>query len=201
MKNGGAGLCGLYARLPALLRSGFGATGDAALILPGGRTMNAKRLFLASLILALALASTACGITSVRTEGGELTISVNLSEDQVNGIYDRVITADIDDDFLFEEVSSIDLLEPNIIRAFGTTADGASGSYDVTIDAVDEALQLEVVAVDIPGVTMDDPRVEAANDELAQAFLDSASSGDDGGVAEVAVVNEELIFTVRAPLN
>jgi hypothetical protein len=164
--------------------------------------MNAKRLLLACLILALALATSACGITSLSTEGGELAISVNLSEDQVNTLFGTVFRNNTDDDFLFEEISSIDLIEPNVIRAFGTTSDGASGSYDVTIDVVDEALRLEVVAVDVPGITLDDPRVQAANDELAAAFLESArSEGEDGGVAEVAVVDDELVFTIRAPLE
>ncbi len=164
--------------------------------------MNAKRLLLASLMLVMALATSACGTTSFSTEGGELTISVNLSEDQVNGLVGRIINSDTDDDFLFEDVSRVDLIEPNLIRAFGTTVEGTSGSYDTTIDAVDEALQLEVVAVDIPGVTMEDPRVQAANDELAQAFLDSArSDGEGGGMADVAVVDDELIFTIKAPLD
>lgn len=163
--------------------------------------MNAKRLLLASLILVLALASSACGVTSVSTEGGELTISVNLSENQVNTLFGTVFRNNTDDDFLFEDISSIDLMEPNVIRAFGTTADGATGSYDVTIDVVDQALQMEVVAVDVPGITLDDPRVQAANDELAAAFTESASSGNDGGVAEAAVVDDELIFTIKAPLD
>jgi hypothetical protein len=164
--------------------------------------MNVKRLFLASLMLALALVTSACGITSVSTEGGELTISVNLSEDQVNGIIGNTFRDNTGDDFLLEDISGVDLIEPNVMRVSGTTAEGTSGSYDMTIDAVDETLQLAVVAVDIPGVTMDDPRVQAANDELAQAFLDSArSDGEGGGVAEVAVVDDELIFTIRAPIE
>ena len=164
--------------------------------------MNAKRLFVAVMILALALVSTACGVMSVSTEGGELTINVNLSESQANRLIGNVITSNEGDDFLFTEISSVDLIEPNIMRVSGSTADGASGTYDLTIDVVDEALKIEVVAVDVPGVTLDDPRVQAANDELAQAFLDSArSDGESGGVADVAVVADELIFTIKAPLN
>jgi len=164
--------------------------------------MNAKRLFVAVMILALALVSTACGVMSVSTEGGELTINVNLSESQANRLIGNVITSNEGDDFLFTEISSVDLIEPNIMRVSGSTADGASGTYDLTIDVVDEAIKIEVVAVDVPGVTLDDPRVQAANEELAQAFLDSArSDGEDGGVADVAVVADELIFTIKAPLN
>jgi hypothetical protein len=163
--------------------------------------MNAKRLFLAILILVLALATSACGVTSIGREGDELTINVNLSEDQVNALFGTVFRNNTDDDFLFEDISSVDLIEPNVIRAFGETADGESGSYDVTIDVVDQALKLEVVAVDVPGVTLDDPRVQAANEELTQAFRESANSTDEGGVAEVGVVDDELIFTIRAPLD
>lgn len=164
--------------------------------------MKAKRLLIAVMILALALISAACGVMSVSTEGGELTINVNLNESQANRLIGNVFTSNDGDDFLFTEIASVDLIEPNIMRVSGSTADGVSGTYDLTIDVVDEALKIEVVAVDVPGVTLDDPRVQAANDELAQAFLDSArSDGERGGVADVAVVADELIFTIKAPLN
>lgn len=164
--------------------------------------MKAKRLLIAVMILALAVISAACGVMSVSTEGGELTISVNLNESQANRLIGNVFTSNEGDDFLFTEIASVDLIEPNIMRVSGSTADGVSGTYDLTIDVVDEAVKIEVVAVDVPGVTLDDPRVQAANDELAQAFLDSArSDGESGGVADVAVVADELIFTIKAPLN
>lgn len=164
--------------------------------------MNAKRGFVASLLLVLSLALTACGIMSVSTEDGELTISVNVSETQANRIVSNAIGGDKEDDFLFDDVTSVDLMEPNVIRIFGTTADGVSGSYDMTIGVVDEAIRLEVVAVDVPGITLDDPRVQSANDELAKAFLDSARTDNEaGGVTEVAVVGDELVFTIKAPLN
>jgi len=164
--------------------------------------MNAKRLLAAGLVLVLALVSTACGIMSVSTEGGELTIGVNISENQVNTLIGNVFQTDTGDEFLFDEITSVDLLEPNVMRVFGTMADGTAGSYDMTIDAADETLQLEVVAVDVPGVTLDDPRVQAANDELAEAFLNNArSDGESGGVTDVAVVADELVLTIKAPLN
>lgn len=164
--------------------------------------MNAKRLLVAGLVLVLALVSTACGIMSVSTEGGELTIGVNISESRVNTLIGNVFRADSGDEFLFEEITSVDLMEPNVMRVFGATADGTTGSYDMTIDAAAETLKIEVIAVDVPGVTLDDPRVQAANDELAKAFLNSArSGGEGGGVADVAVVNDELVLTIKAPLN
>lgn len=163
--------------------------------------MIAKRLLVTCLLLVFSLVSTACGITSVSTEGGELTMSVNLSESQTNRLIDTVFTNNDGDDYLFTEITGVDLVEPNIMRVSGTTADGASGTYDLTIGVVDEAIEIEVVAVDVPGVTMDDPRVQAANDELERAFLQNASSESDGGVTEIAVVGDELVFTIKAPLN
>src|SRR5690606_12291356 len=164
--------------------------------------MNAKRLLAAGLVLVLALVSTACGIMSVSTEGGELTIGVNISENQVNTLTGNVFQTDTGDEFLFDQITSVDLLEPNVMRVFGTTADGTAGRYHMTTDPADETLQLEVVAVDVPGVTLDDPRVQAANDELAEAFLNNArSDGESGGVTDVAVVADELVLTIKAPLN
>jgi len=163
--------------------------------------MIAKRLLIACLLLAFALVSTACGIASVSTEGGELTITVNVSESQANRLIDNVFTSNDGDDYLFTQITGVDLIEPDIMRVSGTTADGASGTYDLTIGVVDEAIKIEVVAVDVPGVTMDDPRVQAANDELERAFLENASSDGGGGVTNVAVVGDELVFTIKAPLN
>lgn len=163
--------------------------------------MIAKRLLIACLLLVFALVSTACGIASVSTEGGELTIIVNVSESQANRLIDNVFTSNDGDDYLFTQITGVDLIEPDIMRVSGTTADGASGTYDLTIGVVDEAIKIEVVAVDVPGVTMDDPRVQAANDELERAFLENASSDGGGGVTNVAVVGDELVFTIKAPLN
>lgn len=164
--------------------------------------MKVKRLFLSGMLLALALVSTACGIASVSTEGGELVIEVNMSEDQVNRLINGSLINNEGDDFLFTEVSSVDLMEPNIIRVAGSMDDGTSGTYDMTIDVVDRAIKIEVVAVDVPGVTMDDPRVQAGNDELAAAFLENVrSDADDSGMSEVAVVDDELVFTITAPLD
>jgi len=163
--------------------------------------MIAKRLLIACLLLAFALVSTACGIASVSTEGGELTIIVNVSESQANRLIDNVFTSNDGDDYLFTQITGVDLIEPDIMRVSGTTADGASGTYDLTIGVVDEAIKIEVVAVDVPGVTMDDPRVQAANDELERAFLENASSDGGDGVINVAVVGDELVFTIKAPLN
>jgi hypothetical protein len=163
--------------------------------------MSAKRLLLVGLFLALVAATAACGM-SVSTEDGELTITVAMSEDRVNGLMTGVIDSNTDDDFLLAEVTSVDLIEPNIIRVAGVTHDGAAGSYDMTIAAVDETIRLEVVAVDAPGVTLDDPRIQAVNDELAQAFLaDASAESGGGGLSEVAVVDDELIFTIREPLE
>jgi hypothetical protein len=163
--------------------------------------MSVKRLLLVGLFLTLVAATAACGM-SVSTEGGELTITVAMSEDRVNGLMTGVIDGNTDDDFLLAEVTSVDLIEPNIIRVAGVTHDGAAGSYDLTIAAVDETIRLEVVAVDAPGVTLEDPRIQAVNDELTEAFLaDARAEGGDGGVTEVAVVDDELVFTIRAPLE
>lgn len=164
--------------------------------------MKKQQWLVALVIMALSLALVACGALSISTDDGVLTVNVKLNEDQVNGIIARVFTDDVNDEFLFKQLDSIDLIEPDVIRVFGTTADGVSGSYDMTVAAENEALKFEVVAVDIPGVTMDDPRIQSANDELAQAFLDTAAeSNSGGGIAEAAVVDDELVLTITAALE
>jgi hypothetical protein len=71
----------------------------------------------------------------------------------------------------------------------------------MTMEAVDGALQIEVAAVNIPGVSMEDPRIAEANSKLAEAFLDQVQSPDAGEFTDVSVVGGELKFTFQTPFN
>jgi hypothetical protein len=163
--------------------------------------MRSKTLVL--LITAvLAVVLSACEVFGINIDGGKLTVDVTLNEEQVNGLIARATAANgrTDTDFLLDNITRIEMIEPNTIRVFGDVA-GMEGSYDMTIDAVDGALQIRVAAVDIPGITMDDPRIQEAQSKLGQAFLDQVQSGDPGHFTDISVIDNELKFAFEAPLN
>jgi len=154
------------------------------------------------LIAILLLTITGCGIANIRTEGGQLAVDVNMSESQVNSLINLAIrqSGSVTSDFLLDQVTSVDLIEPDTMRVFGS-AGGVEGSYDLTINAADGALQLAVVAVDIPGVSMDDPRIEKANEELTAAFTNSARSQNDGRFTNAGVEGDQLTMTIEVALD
>lgn len=164
-----------------------------------------RKMAVAFLVLLLALAATACG--SFQIQDGVVTIDFSISEATVNRIIDSAMRNSVDrgDDVLFDEVTGVDLIEPDIIRVFGTaTVDGnpVQGSYDLRIGAESGALRLEVANVDVPGVTLDDPRLVQANAEMAAAFADQIEAERGRGVISRAEIRDgELQLLIEAPLE
>ncbi len=164
------------------------------------------RRILFGAIAVLMLALSACNM--VRIEDGMLSIDVTVTEAMLNTIVERAnreANARRSEDVLFDEVTRIDLIEPDIIRVFGEAeVDGVvrSGSYDVQIGATSGALQLAIVDVDVEGVTLDDPRLADANAELQEAFADQVQSeGGNGPISSARIEDGALKLEIDAPLN
>jgi hypothetical protein len=164
--------------------------------------MKFKTIFILALLALLALALSACGIAGISREGNRLTVDVNMSEAQVNNLIGLVVRRgnSVTSDFLLDQITSVDLIEPDTIRVNGT-ADGVAGNYDATINAADGTLRIVVVDVDIPGISLDDPRIEEANRELTEAFVNSASAENDGRFTSAAVSDDQLTITIEVDLG
>lgn len=143
-----------------------------------------------------------CGIANIRTEGGQLAVDVNMSESQVNSLINLAISrsGNVTSDFLLDQISSVDFIEPDTMRVFGS-AGGVEGSYDMTISAADGALQIAVADVNVPGISMDDPRIEKANEALTTSFTNSARSENDGRFTNAAVEGDQLTITIEVALG
>ncbi len=166
--------------------------------------MKQSRLLALVLGVFLLVGTTACDI--IQVNDGVVTVNVGISESTVNAIIDRTLATgqETESDFLFQQITGVDLIEPDTVRVFGNFDENGSpvvGSYDLTVASADGRLQMQVARVDVPGVGVDDPRVQAANSALARAFQQQAQSESDGRFTSVQVADGELRFTIEAPLN
>lgn len=154
------------------------------------------------MLIALLVTLTGCGIADIRREGGQLAVDVNMSESQVNSLINLAIrnSGNVTSDFLLDQITSVDFIEPDTMRVFGS-AGGVEGSYDMTISAADGAMQIAVAEVNIPGITMDDPRIEKANESLTAAFTNSARSENDGRFTNAGIEGDQLTITIEVALG
>lgn len=162
-----------------------------------------QKLFLGLVgILALLLAACGSGLNINVDENGNLGISVELAEDTVNSLIKNAI-ANGDNSGnvgnIFTEVTSVDM-KPGMITVNGnrTGADGAaiSGSFDLSLATDGGKLQARITAVNIPDLTLESPEVTKANEDLQQAFAQSASDSDQVQFNSVEITDTSLKFVI-----
>lgn len=166
--------------------------------------MRQLRVFVVLAAFLMVLGLPACNM--VQINNGVVTINFGISEETVNSIIQRTLGAGqtVESEFLFQEITGVDLVEPDTVRVFGNFRQNnevVSGSYDLTVASADGRLLMRVASVDVPGIGVDDPRIVAANNALSRAFQDQAQSQADGRFTSVRVEEGELRFSIEAPLN
>jgi hypothetical protein len=95
-------------------------------------------------------------------------------------------------------------MHDGFVRFVGTKGqpDGSrlAGSFDLSLSAVDGALKAEIVAVDMPGVDLNDRCIVEANHEMEEEFTHMA--GDmDGEVQFQEVVVEEGALRMKIKVD
>ncbi len=158
---------------------------------------------IAGLLTIVFLISSACVVTDLAS-GKPVSITVNMTETQVNDLVQRSNSDLGDKEPLLKEVDSVDL-QPGLVRVFGKyqTPDGTltDGSYDFTLTTKDGQLDVEVTAVNLGSMTMDDPRVTSLNQRLKDDLTKAASESngsvtfDDVEITDTAV---KMTVTVQA---
>jgi hypothetical protein len=138
-------------------------------------SLHKNTIWLPFLLAALALASLACMIGSITINNGVATVEVILTEAQLNNLLVRNLDnlVEHDRDELLDRITAVEFHD-GYLRVLGENIepDGAEvpGNFDVRFGAEDDALVAEIFAVRMPGVGLDDPRIVAANEELAEAL-------------------------------
>ncbi len=164
-----------------------------------------RKLTVFLFILVAGLTMSACDAISV--DDGVLTIDLSISETTINDIITTAIErgSNTGEDVLFDAVTGVDLIEPDTIRVFGTGTDNGApiaGSYDLQIGAEAGALKLAITAVDVPGVTLGDPRLVQANEELTRSFSNQVvAEGGEGVISSAGIQGGELQLRIAAPLG
>jgi hypothetical protein len=148
----------------------------------------------------------ACSLGGINIDQNKATIDITVTQDQINTLLqhtDADVTAS--DDRLMEKVTSVEMHD-GFIRIFGEDmkTDGSSvpGSFDVSIGAENDELNVQIIAVDMPGVTLDDPRIVETNNEIANDLTKSVrETNGDVLYKEVSVSESGLKLKMEVKLS
>ena len=160
---------------------------------------------LLGLVLILALTSLACTVGGVTLGKNSATVNVTLGQSQIDTIINNLpVYSEIGSgNQLLKKINSVELHD-GYMRVFGegTTPEGAdvSGSVDVKVAAQDDALQVEIIAVNIPGVDLNDSRITEANQALAKE-LNEVITETSGDVSVKEAVVKEGSLQLKVLLN
>lgn len=167
--------------------------------MPIPRQRKTPILVLTGLAVFVLMLSAACVVTDL-ARGKPVSITVNLSESQLNDLIQRSSDNLNESENLLKRITSVDM-QPGLVRVYGEydRPDGvtAEGSYDFTMDTRDGQLEVEVVAVNLGGMTLDDPRVTRINETLKADLTQAArESGASLRFEDVKITDDTLSMTV-----
>ena len=163
-------------------------------------------LVVAVLLAALVLVSLACTIGGLTLNKNSATIDINLTQDQVNTLFQKAAAQNADSsNQLLDNITGAELHD-GFIRLVGT-AKGAggsevNGSFDTRFTAVNDALNAQIIAVNIPGVDMTDPRIVQMNQQMSDILSKSVSESNGEVLFKDASVKEgsfHLTIQVNIP--
>lgn len=165
--------------------------------------MKLTRRLLPFLALALLMLA-ALGCSNLGYKNGTVTMDISLSADKLNKIIDGL---SLDEESFVGKVDSIEFIEPNIMRITGEFrlkgGNKASGSVDFAFDVTEGGFHVSVVDSTVPGLNQDSVVIKTFNKALEKAlgaFVMEDSQGR-GGITDVKVEDDELVFTVSVKLQ
>ncbi len=132
----------------------------------------------------LILSSLACTMGGLSFNGDKATVDITLSENELNEMIATSTSNRVaDGDDMLKSVSRVEFND-GFVRVYGTmensSGEEVKGNMDLAFRASEDVLMVEITAVDFPGVSMDDPRIVKANQEMAKELTESVtrSNGD-----------------------
>jgi hypothetical protein len=159
--------------------------------------MKISSIELILIIGTLILSSLACTMGGLTFNGDKATVDITLSEKELNEMIATSTSNRVrDDDEMLKSVSEVEFHDGSV-RVYGTmensSGEEVKGNLDLVFRASEDVLMVEITAVDFPGVSMDDPRVVKANQEMAKALTESVTrSNGEVKFLEADVTEEGL---------
>lgn len=171
------------------------------------QTHKKPGLTIFAVLAVMLLATLACSLGGLTINGSSATVDINLNQVEVNTLLTNVPVNVVDNkDRLLDKVTGIEFHD-GFVRTLGTATDSSgkniSGSYDVSFNAVNNVLVVKIIAVNIPGVSMDDPRITTANQQIADGISKSISDSHGNVMYKEASVTAAggLHLKVQANFN
>lgn len=161
-------------------------------------------LAVAALLATLVLASLACSVGGLTLNKNAVTIDINLTQGQINTILQKAAAENADpSNQLLDKITGVELHD-GFIRLLGTAKDSdgseVNGSYDTSFSAENDVLKAQIVAVDIPGVDLTDPRIAQMNQQMADELSKSVNELNGEVLFKEATVKEGS-FHIKIQVN
>ena len=160
-------------------------------------------VIVAAMLAILALTSLACSFSGPRMGTVSSLVDITLTQEMFDQM-PRDAEVHLGDHCQpLDEVTRVELHD-GFIRFLGTNirADGSrvNGSFDLSLGAEDDMLKAQIVAVDIPGMTLKDSCIVGANMELAMD-LSELMEDPQGEVLFKEVMVEEGALRMKVQVN
>jgi hypothetical protein len=146
--------------------------------------------------------SMACSVGGLTLGKNSATVEVTLDQQKIDLIFNNLpdYSSMTDNQFL-KKINDVKLHD-GFIRIFGegVTQDGkdVSGSVDVEVDAQNNVLIVEIIAVNIPGIDINDTRIENVNQVLAKELTEVVTeTNGDVLFKKAEVAGGQLKMTVQ----
>jgi hypothetical protein len=167
------------------------------------QTRHHPLLIVAAMLAILALSSLACSFSGPRMGRVSSVVDITLTQEMFDQM-SRNSEVHLGDDCVpLDEVTRVELHD-GFIRFLGKNiqSDGkeVDGSFDLSLGAEDDMLKARIVAVDIPGLTVNESCIADANIELAMDFSELAED-PQGEVLFKEVVVEEGALKMKVQVN
>lgn len=163
---------------------------------------NDGRRLLILTLLALMLAVVGC--SNVGYQNGVVSVDVKLGVDALNQIVSNIGG---EDSHFIGKIEKIELIEPNQMRITGDfkleSGDVQPGVIVFEFSSHDGKLGVQVVSMDVSGLSLDSGIIQSFNNALGNALGNEAAdqSQSKGGISDVQVKDGKLVITVAIKLK
>ena len=167
------------------------------------QTRHTPLVIVAAMLAILALTSVACSFSGPRMGTVSSVVDITLTQEMFDRMSQNSEVYLGDHCEPLDEVTRVELHD-GFIRFLGKTiqVDGSKvdGSFDLSLGAKDDMLMVRIVRVDIPGMSLKDRCIEAANIELAMDLSELAED-PQGEVLFKEVTVEEGALKMKVQVN